>query len=240
MRRLLFAALAAVALCLCFAGTSQAQSKQRIIYIRPGGKVNNAQVLNALPAFQRAVGQFSPIWHQERYWGPTIVEALPDNAPRRRPKDAWAVIRITDSPDCWGCYGFHWYVKGNVKKGVQPIPFAEVGTDGNWTVTLTHELFEMMVDPFGRHFHKAHGRNYLVEAADPVEDDSFAYALPAVDGSSVLISDFPTPAWYRPGSAGPYDFMGYVQEPLQVLCGGYVSWKDTAGRWVQEFGDDCL
>jgi hypothetical protein len=68
------------------------------------------------------------------------------------------------------------------------------------------------------------------EVADPVEDNSLAYERPSASGLPVKISDFVTENWFRPHSAGPYDFMRHTSRPLQVLDGGYqMVWVN--GAW---------
>ena len=68
---------------------------------------------------------------------------------------------------------------------------------------------------------------WLVEVGDPVEDSRFSYTR---DG--VTLSDFVTPAWYRGGSKGPWDFTGAVKRPFQILGGGYA-WYVKNGGWVE-------
>jgi hypothetical protein len=207
----------------------------RTIYVQDtSSKVSEAEVENDMVAFTAALGDFGSIWGKQHGHGVRTagVELRFVPAEVYVPSNAW-LMTVTDQPDCWGCYGFH-----DFNKRIRPAPYAEVGTDGNWTITFTHELFEMVADPLINRFHAVGQRKYLIEAADPVEDDSFAYTINWPLGNSVLISDFPTPNWYRPGSAPPYDFKGYVSKPLELLCGGYVSWLED-GSWGQAFAPDC-
>jgi hypothetical protein len=77
-----------------------------------------------------------------------------------------------------------------------PTPCALVSpAAGTWTVQLSHEVVEMLVDP------DLTGD----EVCDPVEED--AYRL---DG--VWVSDFVTPAWFT-GGGGPFDQMRLVGRP---------------------------
>jgi hypothetical protein len=205
------------------------------IYVQSDSKVvSQFEVENDMLAFTGALGDFGSIWGKKHIGGVRTVDVqlfyLPDEV--IVPSKAW-LITITDEPSCWGCYGYH-----DFDKSIRSAPFAEVGTDGNWTVTFTHELFEMVADPYINRFHAVGRRKYLIEAADPVEDDSFAYTITYPLGNRVLISDFPTPNWYRPGSKPPYDFKGYVNTPLKILCGGYVSWL-SGGTWGGAEAEPC-
>ena len=117
-------------------------------------------------------------------------------------------------------------------------PYAEITYTSDWTVTASHELLEMLVDPWGTRMlpgpsldPATGGRPvfYLVEVADPVEAASYERA-------GVPVSDFVTPSWYHAAAAGhgPFSLLGSPAGPWQVQQGGYVSWYDPKdGRWHQ-------
>ena len=72
---------------------------------------------------------------------------------------------------------------------------------------------------------------YLVEACDPCEDNSYAYTI-----NGIAVSDFITPHFYDPMvTAGTrYSFTGAVKAPRQILPGGYISWVNTVqDEWQQ-------
>ena len=108
-------------------------------------------------------------------------------------------------------------------------PFALVAaTDESWTVAASHELLELLGNPFGnRLIAAAHPRRpeervkYLVEVCDPCLS-----AWYTVNG--IRVSDFYTPRYFDPVSPeGPrYSFTGALKYPLDMLDGGYVSWID--------------
>jgi hypothetical protein len=127
-------------------------------------------------------------------------------------------------------------------------PFALVTTSDQlevWSLTTSHEMIEMLVDPFGNRLvacdsPKAdQGRvEILVEACDPSEAVEFAYTV-----NGILVSDFYSPRYFDPVAAPGvrYSFTGAIEEPRQVLKGGYLSWHDVASdMWWQEtwFGGD--
>lgn len=63
------------------------------------------------------------------------------------------------------------------------------------------------------------------------EDDQFAYEI-----NGVKVTDFALPAWWQPGSVGPFDFKRHCSAPLQLLSGGYIgvlSANSTTG-WTQK------
>ena len=118
-------------------------------------------------------------------------------------------------------------------------PYAEVSATDDWTVTASHELVEMLVDPLGRKVVAAPSVDpadrgatvrYLVEVADPVEAVTYD-----VDG--VVLSDFVTPAWYAQTGLAPYSHTRAASKALRVLAGGYVSWIGLDGHWHQQQPD---
>jgi len=107
-------------------------------------------------------------------------------------------------------------------------PFALVKFSEHWTLTTSHEVLEMLVDPSGNRLIAGNsvkpdqGRvNYLVEVCDPSEAAEFAYTV-----NGILVSDFYTPHFFEPKKATGvrYSFTGAIEEPRKVLDGGYLSW----------------
>jgi hypothetical protein len=184
--------------------------------------VTDAQIADALPAFQASVSQdLAPIWGADA----TLVQAP-------APAGAWT-ITVSDNSDVNGALGYHWLADGVPYGKVFAVDSADDGA--NWQVVFTHELFEMLVDPYAnraslsKRFGKQHARWWLTEVGDPVESDDYAYTRPSATGQPVFISDFITPAWYDKSSTR-YDFRGYVKRPTQLLPGGYANyWLN--GRW---------
>ena len=124
------------------------------------------------------------------------------------------------------------------------MPFAEVKYDPNsWdntTVTISHEMLEMLVDPYGNRFIQApdidpsaldrHLVSYLVEVGDPCE--TFSYSI---DGVSV--SDFVTPEYYNNNAPlnTEFDLLRKLRQPLQVSNGCYISFEDPQdNNWHQK------
>jgi hypothetical protein len=107
-------------------------------------------------------------------------------------------------------------------------PFALVQASGAWTVTLSHEVLEMIADPFGNRLiaaalqgDPARRVNYLVEVCDPCL--STVYPV-----NGVPVSDFYTPQYFDPvrTDGTRYSFTGEIERPLQILERGYVSFLD--------------
>ena len=210
MQRLLFAVLLALVLASPAAAAN--------IVLANTSSLPDSEIVDALPAFQRALDEdFAPVWPEAR-GSKLFVDAAPAGA--------WE-IRIVDVADCLFCDGYHSVVDGT--------PYAVVSAhDDDWHVTLTHELWEMVVNPYADRVAivqpKQKTQVYALETADPVEGDRYTYVRPSASGRAVQISDFVTPSWFRRGDPGPWDFMHATKRPLQLLEDGYQIYLKN-GAW---------
>ena len=109
-------------------------------------------------------------------------------------------------------------------------PFALVAASDTWSVTVSHEVLELVADPFGNRLiaaaHPLDPRQrvkYLLEVCDPCQ----AMWYPV---NGVPVSDFYTPRYFDPVGVdrSRYSFTGALEYPRQILEGGYLSWIDPA------------
>jgi hypothetical protein len=153
------------------------------------------------------------------------------------PQGAWPVFLVKKLPPGEG--GFHLDTHNQ--------PYAKViasPDDQSWTVDASHEIIEMLVDPYGNRMQTSQAIaptetgvidadgtfSYLVEACDPCEANDYAY-----DIAGIAVSDFITPNFYD-ASVKPntlYSFKGNITRPRQVLPGGYISYVQPDGTWNQ-------
>jgi hypothetical protein len=166
------------------------------------------------------------------------------------PAQCWRV-ELLDDLDEPGALGYH-TDDANQPYAVVDATLSSGQKDDAWTVTASHEIMEMLADPWGNRLHGANlpagaehayrtfglkkpteDVHYLLEVADPPEAESYL-----VDGVSV--SDFVLPDWYRtnPKVGLFYSFTGYCTKPRQVAPGGYVSFMGGGRRWYQIFCDN--
>ncbi len=121
-------------------------------------------------------------------------------------------------------------------------PFSLVKVEDGWSVGVSHETLEMLIDPYGnRLIGAAHPLDpeervkYLVEVCDPVQTVGYT-----VNGW--LVSDFYTPRFFDPvhNPAAFYSFTGAIDRPLQLVDGGYISWIDPrdSGLYQLQGGTD--
>jgi len=180
------------------------------------------EVLRIASALQKQVTRdFAPLWK---------VSATVDGFERLEevPLGYWPVVLVADVK---GAAGFHTDNNG------QPFSLVEVGS--SWSLTASHEVLEMLADPFGNRLTagpspmSGQGRvAFLVEVCDPSEDAEFAYTV-----NDVLVSDFYTPHYFDPvrRDGVQYSFTGKLTQPRQVLPGGYLSWHDpVSDHWFQK------
>ena len=182
--------------------------------------VNEIQRIAA--ALQKQVTRdFSPIWE---------VNATVDGFAKLEevPLGYWPVMIVQDVQDAAGVH---------LDKKGQPFSLVEAGN--SWSLTASHEVLEMLADPFGNRLiagpspKSGQGRvEFLVEVCDPSEDSANAYTV-----NDVLVSDFYTPRYFDPvvRAGATYSFTGSITEPRQVLQGGYLSWHDpVSDHWFQQ------
>jgi hypothetical protein len=146
-------------------------------------------------------------------------------------KNAWALV-LLDNADVAGALGYH-----DLTPDGFPLSKVFVETTlndgGSVSVTASHELAEMLVDPAINLCAIGPGLNtfYAYEVADPVEELSFK-----VDG--IAMTDFVYPSWFegfRKAGSARFDHLRKVKRPFQIHPGGYMSvFQD--GEWTQLFG----
>ena len=137
----------------------------------------------------------------------------------------WLTVNLTsDTP---GALGWHDLHPGG-------LPYGEVfaGDDARFgaslSVTITHELAEMRVDPWITSMWFDGQRYWLREVGDPVEDDLYAF-----DINGVLVSDFVLPSFYSIKRPPPYDYCGRLRRGCpSLLSGGYISYLEN-NQWHQ-------
>lgn len=98
------------------------------------------------------------------------------------------------------------------------------------SVTATHELWEMIVDPNINLVVEDDQRGIFVayESADAVEDDRFAH-----DVNGVKISNFQLPSFFNRRAKGPFDFGHILSAPFTLAHGGYESYYTPGRGWQQ-------
>jgi hypothetical protein len=203
----------------------------QVAVINSSTVLTDDQVQAIVPALQMQVRRdFAPVWGID-----ADISFVPQgSAPAA---NAWWLTMLDDS-DQADALGYHEttnsglplskiFAKTTIQDGVQ------------WTVTASHELLEMLVDPeinlsvFVQPTDIT-GTLYSYEVCDACEADQFGYAI-----NGTLVSDFVYPAWFetsRLSGSTQFDFSNQLQSPLpQLLAGGYIGAFDvgSGSGWHQ-------
>jgi hypothetical protein len=200
---------------------------RQLALVSQSQQIPDSDVLKVSAALQKqATRDLAPIWD---------ISATVDTfkALEDVPQGYWPMV-VMDDIDVAGAAGIH------EDKNGQPFALITASSDlDTWSLTASHEAFEMLVDPQGNRVVAGdspiadQGRvSFLVEVCDPCEAADFAYSV-----NGILVSDFYTPNYFDPmvASGVRYSFTGAITEPRQVLSGGYLSWLDSdTGHWWQE------
>jgi hypothetical protein len=181
-------------------------------------------VARVTAALQRqAIRDFRRVWH---------VEATVDSFPTLEdvPLGYWPML-VRDDIHVPGAAGIHLDKDGQ--------PFALITMSDSWSLTASHEMLEMLADPYGnrvvpgRSPKTDQGRvEFLVEVCDPSEGEQFGYTV-----NDILVSDFYTPRFFDPVRVDGvrYSFTGSIRGPRTILPGGYITWHDpVSDHWWQQ------
>jgi len=183
-------------------------------------------VSNAVRDLQTQVDRdFAPIWSI----GAKLEFCRKNGAPP--PAGSWW-LAVLDDTDQANAVGYH-----DVTPQGLPLGKVFARTDAEsghiWTITASHELLEMLADPWmNRCCLGLVSGNYKIlayEVCDPCEDDGFGYKI-----GQTLVADFITPAWFEENSTdGQFDFCGFIKKPLEILPGGYIGAYEPNHGWSQ-------
>jgi len=156
--------------------------------------LTDSQVEALLPALQKQLSDdFKAYWE---------LDCTLTFLSREKPLTCgWWQIVITDNPDQAGALGYHEMTTTGTPLG-KVFAKLDLENGSSWTTTLSHELLEMLADPWINWCAMgSDSRIYALEVCDAVENDRLGYKI---DG--VLVSDFITPAWFEPTAADRIDF----------------------------------
>lgn len=199
----------------------------RIAIVNASTVIKSGDPMNALlSALQTQVHRdFAPIWELD-------AEIFLCSSESNAPLDAWQLVILDDS-DQAEALGYHELTPQGLPLG-KVFAGADLANHTSWTNTASHELLEMLADPWVNEcveFPLPNGASqfYAKEVADACEADCYGYKI-----GDVLVSDFVTPAWFVPGGwpNRPFDLLGHITQPFQLLPGGYISVHNDKG-WSQ-------
>jgi hypothetical protein len=186
------------------------------------GVVESEELLHVAAALQtQATRDLAPVWGLSAVIQPFLrLEDVPPGY--------IALAIVEELPPPW--HGFH------VVEDSQPL--ALIGYGRGWSLLASHELVELLCDPWGNRrlpgasLKKGQGEvEYLVEVCDPCQQETYLI-------NDVVVADFVTPDYYGPldSTGSRYSFTGSIDRALQVAAGGYISWRTPSGQIWQKAG----
>lgn len=187
-----------------------------ISVVNESSSISNEDFFSAVAACQRQVTEhLGPIWKTDARLciTPRGVAPLPDS---------WVVTIVEESPKK-GARGFH---EDNVLPSAIVAVQKSISEGYLWTRTLSHEIVEMVVNPWCALTYRIGGYVYALEIADPVAGNCY-------DINGVAVSNFVTESWYDLDDEGPWDYMKVLGGPLEFGPGGYCSTAKVT-EWRQE------
>jgi hypothetical protein len=194
--------------------------------------LTDAQVQAVIPALQTQLDRdLCPAWQLGQHklvFVPKTQAAL---------KGQWQFLFLDNTSDA-SALGYH-----DQTANGDPVAYigvqATIDDSGTWSVTASHELCEMCVNPNlnDSEYNDKQNRVDIREVCDAVESDSLGYEI---DG--VLVSDFVLPGWFNADvtPVAPLSFGGHVTQPFELAPGGYISFLDLtkpSAGWQQVFAD---
>lgn len=148
----------------------------------------------------------------------------------------YSAVNLYDKLDERGLGGIHYYTdRGEA--------YANVSTSiPHWSLATSHEVLEIICDPTTDWKIEAPSINdpnemveYLVEVSDPCQHYNYSYDI---DG--VVVSDFYLRNYFDASGPKPgvYSYNEKLTRPLQILPGGYLSWRKLSGQWYRGTSND--
>jgi hypothetical protein len=178
--------------------------------------VRHSDVLAAAAAIQVQIHRdFAPAWNID-----ADVAVVPQG---ERPPTGTCWIVVMDNSDLGTALGYHDLTNQGLPLGKVFVEVAQ--KEGQeWTNILSHEILEMLSDPFiylTALWPTAHGiYQYAYENCDACQSVDFGYRI---DGQ--LVSNFCLPSWFdanQIGGVGPFDFGKHIRQPFALLPGGFA------------------
>jgi hypothetical protein len=145
-------------------------------------------------------------------------------------------MAIIDTSDVADALGYHTLTSAGLPMGkVFPKSCQEDGV--NWTVDLSHEILEILGDPYcNLAAQDDQGTFWARELCDPCEADQSGYKI-----NNVVVSDFVYPDWFVPGATGRMSFCNSITAPFTLASGGYAStFALGAQNWGQVEADKTI
>ena len=202
-----------------------------ISIINFSSELKDKDIQTAIRAVNRQVmDDFMPIWgsgyllrlHEASF------DPLQSDSLKEEPVRGEGVIYLVDEASLPGALGFH-----DLNAGETPFGFVFILDPNDWTVTLSHEVLELIIDPIAFIFVPGPDPRdptnldkfvwHTYEVCDAVEETSYK-----IDG--VEVSNFVTPSYFGYGDAlgTRNDFLGEGVTSFGRIPPSHIAFYDPA------------
>lgn len=127
-----------------------------------------------------------------------------------------------------GISGYHDITSSEVPVGFIFAETAENAGD-SWTYAASHELLEMLVDPYANLAAEGQFKGapafFAYEVCDPVEADG-GYKI-----AGVQVANFVFPSWFINTTSDQYDYLNLLDAPFTIGTNGTFSMFKNIGQW---------
>ncbi len=204
-------------------------SLPNIAIINFSSALSDQDVQDAIRVVNRQVVEdFMPIWGGGRTLKlhATVFDPADEDTLKEEEIRAESVIYLIDQGNIPMALGYH-------SLNSSELPFGFVFTEfiNEWTVTLSHEVLELIIDPTANIFVPG------PDPRDPTNPDKFVLhtyeVCDAVERTSyridgIRVSNFITPAWFAAGDAAGTrnDFLGVDVPSFQATTGSHLAFFD--------------
>jgi hypothetical protein len=195
------------------------------------------QALIAIRAVNRQIAEdFVPIWGNGRTLSlhAASFDPMQPDTLAEEPVRGDSVLYMVNESTLPGALGYH-----DMNTAGIPVGFVFVLDQNDWTITLSHEALELIIDPTVNLMvpgpdprDPANWVLHAYEACDAVERMSYS-----IDG--VAVSDFLTPNYFTLGDekGTRNDFLGVGVKSFGVTPNSHISFFDlSTGTWETVFG----
>jgi hypothetical protein len=189
-------------------------------------RITDADLISATAAIQKQISNdFAAAWGIDASLRLLRKEDL-------LASDNW-FVGLFDDADHAGALGYYDLTRHGQPLGKVFVPPDSWNTEAAWTVDLSHQLLELLVDPNVNlcAFDQDNRRLYAYDICDPVRAPRCGY-----DIAGTIVSDFVLPGWFEPGrrTESNLAFKSKVTVPLQLLAGGEIGCFDFDGTGWQQ------
>lgn len=197
----------------------EAGTIRKVGFINGSALVTNSYLQDVVTALQKQVNEdFFPVW------GLGVDLNIVSNV-----GTSDAVIYVVDNqqtPSDQGDLGFHDITDVGIPVGFVFVQTALMNNE-KWEVTASHELLELIADPFANlaanGTFSGNPAFFAYEVCDSVEADQYMIG-------QIPVSNFVFPSWFIDQTSDHYDFLGELGSPFSLAAGGFLSYWPAIGN----------